>query len=116
MKFTALEGSVLSDIDNLKRKSKKIKLVSPEVNEIHIAVENLEELAKGCDAINNDIQTIKNYAKDLSTKNSSGIEQQVKQVEQDFEKAKEMLKNKEKVCQIYFLHGVQLCFSCSFYS
>ncbi|XP_057306952.1 utrophin-like isoform X3 [Hydractinia symbiolongicarpus] len=97
MKFAALEGSVLSDIDNLKRKSKKIKLVSPEVNEIHIAVENLEELAKGCDAIHNDIQTIKSYAKDLSTKNSSGIEQQVKQVEQDFEKAKEMLKSKEKV-------------------
>ena len=40
--FAALEGSVLTDIDNLKRKAKKVKLSSPEVNDIQCAVENLE--------------------------------------------------------------------------
>jgi len=41
-KFSALEGAVLSDIDNLKRKVKKLKLSSPEVNDIQCSVENLE--------------------------------------------------------------------------
>lgn len=40
--FAALEGSVLTDIDNLKRKLKKLKLSSPEVNDIQCAVESLE--------------------------------------------------------------------------
>lgn len=40
--FTALEGAVLSDIDNLKRKVKKLKLTSPEVNDIQAGMETLE--------------------------------------------------------------------------
>ena len=41
-KFAGLEGSTLSDIDNLKRRIKKVKLASPEVPDIQIAVEALE--------------------------------------------------------------------------
>ena len=40
--FVALEGAILTDIDNLKRKVKKMKLTSPEVNDVQIALENLE--------------------------------------------------------------------------
>lgn len=40
--FAALEGAILTDIDNLKRKVKKMKLTSPEVNDVQCALENLE--------------------------------------------------------------------------
>ena len=41
-KFSSLEGSVLTDIDNLKRKVKKVLLYAPEVNDIQMGLEMLE--------------------------------------------------------------------------
>lgn len=46
--FAALEGAVLSDIDNLKRKVKKLKLLSPEVNDIQSGMETLEVCIISC--------------------------------------------------------------------
>lgn len=41
-KFSSLEGSVLTDIDNLKRKVKKVLLYAPEVSDIQTGLEILE--------------------------------------------------------------------------
>ena len=40
--FTSLEGSILTAIDSLRRKAKHLKLNSPAVNDIQMAVETLE--------------------------------------------------------------------------
>ena len=48
-----------------------------------------------CTVITTDIQTIKEYAKEL--KNDSRIDQQVLDIEKEYESVKELLQKKEKV-------------------
>ncbi|XP_065653209.1 utrophin-like isoform X2 [Hydra vulgaris] len=94
-RFIVLEGSTLSDIDNLKRKIKKVKLASPEVPDIQLAVEALEQLSPMCTVIEDNISALQNIAADISTKANKNVDPQVDQVRKEYENVKNLLKVQE---------------------
>nr|XP_012563309.1 unnamed protein product [Hydra vulgaris] len=103
-RFIVLEGSTLSDIDNLKRKIKKVKLASPEVPDIQLAVEALEQLSPMCTVIEDNISALQNIAADISTKANKNVDPQVDQVRKEYENVKNLL----KVQEIISLYNIEL--------